>query len=244
MLSIRIVSAIGGAVIASVLTIGGATAQSAASGQAGQPLALLAGLKPPHEHKTHQAKTSAHAKAASRTSKSVAAGKPARHIKLASKTHHTILAAQPVDPPAQTAADALPENAWLSQPPAPAQTMPSDAAQQTGNAAPALDAAAADTQAAPSAVVVDGQTVDVATPDQVNAIDLAADEHHDAAISDDRANAEPPAQRILAAPVHKDGSPVGSASWIAQVLAAFGGAVTAGAVAWFLIGGGPQRMYG
>jgi hypothetical protein len=44
--------------------------------------------------------------------------------------------------------------------------------------------------------------------------------------------------------VHKDASAVGSASWIAQVLAAFGGAVAAGVVAWFLIGGGPQRMYG
>jgi hypothetical protein len=244
MLSIRIVSAIGGAVIASVLTIGGATAQSAASGQAGQPLALLAGLKPPHEHKTHQAKTSAHAKAAFRTGKRVAAGKPARNIKLASRAHRAILAAQPVDPSTQTTADALPENAWPSQPATSAQTAPSDAAQQTDNTAPAPEAAAADIQATPSAVVVDGQTVDVATPDQVNAIDLAADEHHDAAISDERANPEPPAQRILAAPVHKDGSPVGSASWIAQVLAAFGGAVAAGAVAWFLIGGGPQRMYG
>ena len=37
---------------------------------------------------------------------------------------------------------------------------------------------------------------------------------------------------------------MGSASWIAQVLAALGGAVAAGTVAWFLIGGGPQRMYG
>ena len=37
---------------------------------------------------------------------------------------------------------------------------------------------------------------------------------------------------------------VGSTSWILQVLAALGGAVTAGTVAWFLIGGTPQRTYG
>ena len=63
--------------------------------------------------------------------------------------------------------------------------------------------------------------------------------------SDDVA-AAPPSQSVVTAPAqqpqHKD--PVGSASWIAQVLAALGGAVTAGAVAWFLIGGGPARTYG
>lgn len=40
-------------------------------------------------------------------------------------------------------------------------------------------------------------------------------------------------------------SPVGSASWIAQVVAALGGAMAAATVAWFLIGAGPQvRDYG
>jgi hypothetical protein len=38
-------------------------------------------------------------------------------------------------------------------------------------------------------------------------------------------------------------SAVGSASWIAQVLAALGGAIAAGVVAWFLIGAGPVRTY-
>jgi|SRR5271169_706068 len=37
---------------------------------------------------------------------------------------------------------------------------------------------------------------------------------------------------------------IGSASWITQVLAALGGAIAAGAVAWFLIGAGPVRTYG
>jgi hypothetical protein len=260
MLNTRIVSAIGIAAIASVLMAGGATAQIA-----GPPLALLAGLNPPHEHRTHQARTVAHPKIASRTNKRVAAGKLTRHTRLASRKHHPILAAQPVDPPARTTAaalpeNALPENAWPSQPTASSQATPSDAAPPADNVASAPEAVAADNQTTPSAVVVGGQTVDVATPDQANAIDLAADDHHDLdqrdldqrdldhhdlAVADDRTTKpEPPAQRVLAAPVHKDGSPVGSASWIAQVLAAFGGAVAAGVVAWFLIGGGPQRMYG
>ena len=37
---------------------------------------------------------------------------------------------------------------------------------------------------------------------------------------------------------------VGSASWIAQLLAALSGAVAAGAVAWFLIRPAPERNYG
>jgi hypothetical protein len=39
-------------------------------------------------------------------------------------------------------------------------------------------------------------------------------------------------------------SVVGSASWIAQLLAALGGALAAGAVAWFLIRPAPGRTYG
>jgi hypothetical protein len=38
-------------------------------------------------------------------------------------------------------------------------------------------------------------------------------------------------------------SVVGSASWIAKLLAALGGAIAAGAVAWFLIRPAPKRNY-
>jgi hypothetical protein len=53
-------------------------------------------------------------------------------------------------------------------------------------------------------------------------------------------------QTVLAAPVHTASktTAIGSASWFAQVLAALGGAIAAGAVAWFLIGAGPVRTYG
>ena len=94
----------------------------------------------------------------------------------------------------------------------------------------------------------------IASPDQVNAIDLAAAPGDDApaAMPGDHADAAPASQSALAAPVHRDagqsaatvGSAVGSASWLAQALAALGGAVAAGAVAWFLIGAGPLRTYG
>jgi hypothetical protein len=290
MFNSRIVSAIGVAAIASVLTAGGAMAQFVVMEPVlvpvGPPLPLLAGLNPPHEHRAYRARAFAHERAASRTSRRIAARKLARSIWLASKTHHhpmlaaqtvdlpaqTTLASRPVDPPAQTTAEAspknallenalpenaLPENAWATQPAASSQTTQPDAASAADNAAPAAQAAAADSQAAPAAqvaaadsqatptaVVVGGQTVDVATPDQTNAIDLAADDRHASAVSDNRTDPDPPAQRVLAAPVVKDANSVGSASWIAQVLAAFGGAVAAGVVAWFLIGGSPRRTYG
>jgi hypothetical protein len=283
MLNIRIVPVMSIAAVAVVLTGAGAMAQVIMSGPpvmmsappvilgapvivtdpAGQPVMLLAGLRPPHEYMRH-ARTFAHTKAAFRTSKRVAARKPARPVKFASMTHHPVLPAQPTDPPAQ--AVAMPENPSPPQQAALSEATPSDAAPAADNAAPATDAAVLATQAAPSAVpapsavaapsadaapsavatpsavVVDGQTVDVAAPDQANAIDLAADEHHDSAVSDNRTNPDPPAQRVLA--VLKDASSVGSASWIAQVLAAFGGAVAAGVVAWFLIGRGHRLTYG
>lgn len=61
------------------------------------------------------------------------------------------------------------------------------------------------------------------------------------------ATAAAPAQKPAArAMLVKQNSPnsVGSASWIAQMLAALGGAIAAGAVAWFLIRPAPQRNYG
>ncbi len=110
-----------------------------------------------------------------------------------------------------------------------------------------------------NAIVVDGQTVPIASPDEVNTMDLAVE--NGAAPKTDtvtpnatsaptliaQANAAPTVRTAYAAPISKDQastSPVGSATWIVEVLAALGGALTAGVVAWFLIGSGPQRMYG
>ena len=235
--SIRIVSAGAVAAIAVVLAVSGAMAQTAASDQAGKPLSLLAGLRPPH-----QTKAIVHAKTADKPSKKTATKKSAANnaTKLARKKHNEIATTRSQKPAGQTAPAAASANVW----PVAEATLPTDIA-----TAPPPEAASAADESAPGAIVIGGKTVQIASPDQVNAIDLAADD--DAAptvMRSDGADAAPASQSVLAAPVRGDASQsataVGDASWIAQVLAALGGAVAAGAVAWFLIGSGPQRMYG
>ena len=85
--------------------------------------------------------------------------------------------------------------------------------------------------------MVGGQTVQVVSPGGANDMDLAAD-------TSAVATAEPAKQSLFAAQAPFSSLPLGSATWIAQVLAAIGGAVAAGSVAWFLIGYAPQRSYG
>lgn len=107
-----------------------------------------------------------------------------------------------------------------------------------------------------SQLVVAGQTVQIAQADAVNEIDLAAADAAPqagnatpavaaaGASAMSNAQAQPKSDSLNAAAAEPDGSNVGSASWIAQVLAALGGAVAAGSAAWFLIGATPQRTYG
>ena len=115
----------------------------------------------------------------------------------------------------------------------------------------------------PSELVVGGQTVQVASPNAVNEIDLAANDkmppgaaahqqawpHACAAASTSQAamvaDAKPRNQTDEcrsggAARSSPSAAPPGSL----QVFAALGGAVAAGSVAWFLIGSAPQRTYG
>ncbi len=254
---------VGAGVVAAMIfaaAASGATAQTATAEPVGQPLALLAGLKPPPETRTvHHAKT-AHRRTgkiaaktrSSRVTKKLAAEhKRHRAVKrIAAEKDKVRAAGVAAAAPAAPAAPAVQTVAQPVSDPAAATIWP--AADATPPAAAAAVAAAPPPSAAPSAgdpqqsaVVVNGQTVQVDSPDQVNAIDRAADDDTPPAKAADRADAAaPPSQTVLAAPVHRDASPVGSASWIAQVLAAFGGAVAAGAVAWFLIGSGPVRTYG
>jgi len=222
---IRIFAA--GAIMALALA-GSAVAQ--ASDQSGGPPAPLAGLKPPPETKAHMTKPIVHAKTAHHSM--TAASKRSTKMKLASKKSHTIAATQPQAPAAQPTPAALPDNAW----PVPEATPPAEIA----TASPP-QATVPDNDPDPSAVVVGGQTVQVATPDQVNDIDLAA---ADNSVATTKADAAPVSQTVLAAPLHRDADAVRSVSWIAQVLAALGGSAAAGAVAWFLIGSGPVRIYG
>jgi hypothetical protein len=109
----------------------------------------------------------------------------------------------------------------------------------------------------PNQIAAGSPTVQPASPDQVNAVDPAADNHQQTANEQTpsrqapntatpatAAAPQPAATAIVARAVvekPETPSPVGSASWIGQVLAALGGAVTAGIVAWFLIWPAPIR---
>jgi hypothetical protein len=109
---------------------------------------------------------------------------------------------------------------------------------------------------APSALIVDGQIVQVASADEANAIDLAANDasvvaddgslsattaSHAATTDNAQAavKADPAGVTVSAA----QKADVGSTSWLLQVMAALGGAVAAGSAAWFLIGSAPQRAW-
>jgi hypothetical protein len=94
---------------------------------------------------------------------------------------------------------------------------------------------------APNGITANGQIPQAAAAAESSAPDAAA-EHH-AAVAETPAPAqnaasEPVVRAMVATPEPAESnaqSQVGSASWMMQVLAALGGAVAAGAVAWFLI---------
>ena len=263
MLSIRIVAA--GACLSIVLLVSGmatgrAMAQSATDATPGKPLQLLKIVE--HSNKTNG---KLHRKLLARSSakravRVAAKRKTHRHIAAAERKHRhwsaeaastaptervrpTANPAAGTETPVTTAAAAPPSVATPTEP-APNQ-VPSQGPSQ------ALSPASRE-------VVVAGQTVQVASPNDINAIDLAANDHaaqtNDAAPPSAAANTPPSLREVgnteqksnsvTAALSRKSKSAVGSTSWILQVLAALGGAVTAGSLAWFLIGSTPQRTYG
>jgi hypothetical protein len=218
--SIRIVSASMVAAVVVALAMSGVSARAVTSDPSEKPLPLLAGLNPPHHAKAVHVKKFA-----------------AKH----DKKQIRLVATRAPRPNTQT--DAPPADAW----PVPLALVPAD----TATAAPP-ETSTPDNAPAPSDVLVGGQTVQIAVPDQVNEIDLASRDNSPATTTfppGDQAATTPAVRTVLATPTsHADtvqnaGAVVGSASWIAQVLAALGGAAAAGAVAWFLIGSGPVRLY-
>jgi hypothetical protein len=243
------------AAMAIALALGGARAQTAPNAPVGKPLALLAGLRPPHEasHAVHPkaahvairktaARKSHHVKTAAEHGRHVAARKFARQRHEASEPAGTA-SAFAEEPPAQATpagiepgGAAAPADGMTAPTPTVAPVSGPVSENAPSPSGPSLD---------PTAVKV--QMLRIAAPNQdTGPAPGAQQDAPPVAASNDSAVAQPPAapQTVLAAPLHRDTSPVGSASWIAQVLAAFGGAVAAGAVAWFLIGGGPVRTYG
>jgi hypothetical protein len=236
MLNFRIVTAATISLLVSFTIVGGATAQTATNGSPGKPLQLLKIFAQPKQatkpHAKHLAKSSVRARlAAHRITKLHRSVAAARRLRAVTKI------AQAPDPvPTPAPASILPDVNSAA---------PTNAAAAEGGPLPV----SAPADAAPSELVIGGQTVQVTSADDVNEIDLAARQNAPlimatTAPKTDFAAAEPAPQSVAATPEQKEPSPVGSASWIAQVLAALGGAVTAGSVAWFLIGSTPQRMYG
>ncbi len=224
MSTIRTIAA--GAFLLSLPVLAAATtgAQAVTGAEPGKPLQLLQGA-----NGSGRAKAKPHLRMAHHHGKvHFAAAKT--HASRSEEAAETAKAAPtPDDPPA---------NIWPS---APAGLAPTNVAAGLTMQAPPAAAVPG-----PSELVVGGRTVDVVPPDQANDIDLAANAPQTAAVKppQDDAAAKPAAATAFVAAAHEqDEAAVGSASWIAQVLAALGGAVAAGSVAWFLIGSTPQRTY-
>ena len=219
---------------------GQATAQTASTEPVGKPIQLLQLTHPGKpEAKPHERSAAKH------TSKSHLAAKKSASPKLASKEstsngapHVTAVVAAAAAPQAPPAPTSEPPGQWRRRPASPRapQLCP------TLQPGPAI--------APPSELVIDGQTVRVASPDDANEIDLATDEQGAlpaAAPAVKAANTETaaPADKsdsAAAAVSQTPSSKVSSTSWLMQVMAALGAAVAAGSVAWFLIGSAPQRM--
>lgn len=245
MLNIRIVTA--GAIfsafsLVSGLTVSGAEAQTAPTETAGKPIQLLQLLQP------SKAKTKPQAKLAAKP-----AGKTRTASRSRTRSHgiHSVVAARKrFHARTQIAQAPAPDSAW----PAASSAAPTEVAA----AAPIPpQPVAAPTEAAAGALVVGGHTVQLVSPNDANEIDLAANDAGarvsaappDNAVAStpairDIIEAQPKSDSVRVATAQQPGREVGSTSWVLQVLAALGGAVAAGSVAWFLIGAAPQRTYG
>jgi len=223
--SIRFIAA--GALV-SVITVSGALAQSTTSTGTGKPIQLLQILTQPDK-----AKTKVHAKrvikiknARNRTGKRRSLGARERSIHVAEAAKAAVPAAAP-------------STVW------PDPTLAAPANFVTAEPAPQPAPGAAESM--PNELVVGGQTVRLVAADDANEIDRAADAQTAppaAATPSVIAAAQPAADIATVARAHEETSHTGNASWIAQVLAALGGAVAAGSAAWFLMGSTPQRTYG
>jgi hypothetical protein len=206
----------------SIMTAGGAAAQAETDTAPGNPIPLLKTLAKPDKARTKI---------------------PGKRVgKMVGKTHMAAKTRAPLHRSAK------------ARPPAP---RPADDETLPANVAAAPSAAASPPPTASfaepmlSELVVGGRTVQVTAPHNVNEIDeaaspqrVAANAATAAATHDDDAEAEPASEAARVSSAQPERSPVGSASWIMQILAALGGAFAAGSAAWFLIGSTPQRTYG
>ena len=244
---------IGASAVLLAVTIGSAAAQQETS--AGKPLQLL-------QFARHQAKAPPHRRARpveklakpAEVKRHVAKNVVAKHHKMcaAIQSHavhpHKIAEAAPAPAPqpAQPTPAAPPATIW----PAVNAAAPAAVAMPVLPAAPQNVTTERVVSDAPDDIAANGQISQAAIPAQPN--DAAAEPHAapfdtpapaqsaapETAAPAQNAASEPVVRAMVATPDPAEsnaGSPVGSASWMMQVLAALGGAVAAGAVAWFLI---------
>lgn len=252
---IRIVCAAFVAAMAVALAAYGAQAQTP-SEPVGKPLALLAGLRPPPEPKHRVSKHAVHTKAEHTAFRKAAAG--TRHGGVAAARARHASAKKLARRKYEHHERAVTASAFAEESPPQPEPDPPALPHWPGtgsNSTPVEDAAARQVIAPATGDTRRGAETD---PDlaalEVQTIKITAPNPAGVAAASDSATGAPitGSQTVLAAstresannpPAGKTTDPVGSASWIAQVLAALGGAVVAGAVAWFLIGGGPVRTY-
>jgi hypothetical protein len=230
------------------LAVSGAEAQTAPPEAAGKPIQLLQLLQP-NLLQPSKAKAKPRAKLAARP-----AGKTrtASRSRMRSQGIHGVVAQRRRSHARTQIAQApAPDSTWPPAPSAPPTELVAAAL------TPMPQPGVASAEATPSALVVGGRTVQLALPNDANEIDLAANDpptQASAATPDgaaastpairDLTEAQPKSDSVRVATAQQPASEVGSTAWILQVMAALGGAVAAGSVAWFLIGAAPQRTYG
>lgn len=235
------------------LAIGGAAAQTATAGSPGQPLPLL--LLARQKNKTI---VRPHPKPVARFARRrLGHRRIARHAP--AKGHDAVVSARRT--PTAPATALPPANIW----PAASVATPDGlaAAGDMATSAPRPAPVSVKTEAVvdtdPNQIVADGRnvqaasvqaaTTQTASAHKITSVQPAAHDHQGAT---ERTPANPVAtQPVVRAMVVKaapqDGSspnPIGSDTWLAHLLAALGGAIAAGAVAWFLINPAPRRTYG
>ncbi len=157
--SLRIVAA--SAVL--LIGIGAAGAQTATDSTPGKPISLTPAVQPA------KAKAKLHTKPAPKVAR-----------KSHRKAHHTVAAAKPEEPRAKVAKAADTAPAAIAWPPLP--QAPASAADVSASTPVSGFPAAPAAQPHLSEMVVDGQTVHIASPDDVNELDLAATKSSDAAV--------------------------------------------------------------
>jgi hypothetical protein len=176
--------------------------------------------------------------------------KPRSYFAVAERKRHQVESAlQAATPPAPPPPAS--DNAF---PPAPTAMTADAATLAPVQPMPAAPQIVAPTAGTPSQLVVDGQTVQIASADEANEIDLAAGDA-DAATAASRGpklasntplsavtEAVGTSKPTTAALVETQKPEVSTTSWLLQVLAALGGAVAAGTVAWLLMRSAPPQI--